>query len=244
MRRWRALGLDAAERRREKRAVIEGPHLVGACMDAGHALSALVLSESGARRRELAALAKRAGLEPVVLADSVFSLISDTESPVGILAEIPIPERVQAVRTGTVFLEGVQDAGNAGAILRSAAAFGLGRAVLGRGCAEPWSPKVLRAAMGAHFALRIESDVDLEHALASFKAPVACTVPRGGTPLADARLAKDMGWLLGAEGQGVSPALVEKASLKVTIPMAAGTESLNVAAAAAICFYAVSTSAA
>lgn len=244
MRRWRALALDAGERRREQRAVIEGTHLIAACLDAGHALSALVLSETGARRKEIGALVKRVGLEPVVLADHVFSLVADTESPSGILAEIPIPERAQPGGGGTVFLEAVQDAGNVGAILRSAAAFGLGRAVLGRGCADAWSPKVLRAAMGAHFQMRIEADADLAGVLEAFKGTLACTVPRGGIALSRAKLERQMGWLFGAEGQGLSAGLIGKAALKVTIPMAAGTESLNVAAAAAICFYAVSTFAA
>lgn len=220
--------------------MIEGAHLVAACLDAGHALSALVLSESGARKKEMATLAKRAGLEPVLLSDSVFPLVADTESPAGILAEIPIPERAQPGGSDTVFLEAVQDAGNVGAILRSAAAFGLGRAVLGRGCADAWSPKVLRAAMGAHFLMRIEADADLAAELESFRGTVACTVPRGGLALAQAKLHRPMGWLFGAEGQGISEGLIAKAALKVTIPMAAGTESLNVAAAAAICFYAAS----
>ena len=136
-----------------------------------------------------------------------------------------------------MLLDGIQDAGNVGAILRSAAAFGLRHVVLGRGCADPWSPKALRAAMGAHFALQIAAAADLVAALQRFGGRAACTVPRGGTPLAQADLGGRMAWLFGAEGQGVSEGLARHAALRITIPMARGTESLNVAAAAAICFY-------
>jgi RNA methyltransferase, TrmH family len=238
VRRWRALALEAGERRREGRVIVEGPHLVAACLDAGHAVDALVLSESGMRKRELALLVKRAALDPVVLADPVFALVADAESPAGIFAEIRRPAVTAASARGAVFLDGVQDAGNVGAILRSAAAFGLGCAVLSRGCADAWSPKVLRAAMGAHFLLRIEPDADLEEVISSYKGMVACTVPRGGVPLDTADLTRDMGWLFGSEGQGLTAELLEKIGLKVSIPMAEGAESLNVAAAAAICFYA------
>jgi TrmH family RNA methyltransferase len=109
--------------------------------------------------------------------------------------------------------------------------------VLGRGCADAWSPKVLRAAMGAHFAMRIADSVDLAAEMARFGGAVLCTVPRGGKPLAEADLSGRLAWLFGAEGQGVSAALAARASLKISIPMKSGTESLNVAATAAICFY-------
>jgi TrmH family RNA methyltransferase len=185
------------------------------------------------------ALAQRCGKSPTVLADAVFRSIADTESPAGIAAEIalPAPGIDLASSPGCVLLEAIQDAGNVGAILRSAAAFGVRDAVLGRGCADAWSPKVLRAAMGAHFAMRIADSADLAAEMARFGGTVLCTVPRGGKPLAQADLSGRLAWLFGAEGQGVSDALAARASLRVSIPMQGGTESLNVAATAAICFY-------
>jgi TrmH family RNA methyltransferase len=109
--------------------------------------------------------------------------------------------------------------------------------VLGAGCADAWSPKVLRAGMGAHFSMEIAEHADLGAAIANFGGKVACTVPRGGTALADAQLTGRIGWLFGAEGQGVSTDLIARADMKITIPMSSNAESLNVAAAAAICFY-------
>jgi TrmH family RNA methyltransferase len=143
-----------------------------------------------------------------------------------------------------VFLEGIQDAGNVGAILRSAAAFRIKDAVLGRGCADAWSPKVLRAGMGAHFSMHIGESADLAAEIARFGGKTACTVPRGGKLLAEADLSGRIGWIFGAEGQGVSEALAGRADLRVAIPMPGGMESLNVAAAAAICFYELSRRAA
>ncbi len=239
VRRWRILTRDAAERRKEKCALIEGAHLVAACLDSRTPVRALILSKSGAQRSELASLAQRSGKQPVELADSLFRLIADTETPSGIAAEIILPSEKIELKSAIscVFLDAIQDAGNVGTILRSAAAFGIRHAVLGRGCADAWSPKVLRAGMGAHFSMTIQEQADLGATIENFGGNVACTVPRGGVPLADADLSGRIGWLFGAEGQGVSDALFARASLKVTIPMRGNAESLNVAAAAAICFY-------
>jgi RNA methyltransferase, TrmH family len=237
VRRWRDLARNGRTRRKERRALIEGEHLVSAFLDAGGKVGTLILGKSDAAKFEN--LARRAGGAPVVVADSVFRAIADTETPAGIAAEIALPASIADLKSARscVFLEGIQDAGNVGAILRSAAAFGIRHAVLGPGCADAWSPKVLRAGMGVHFALAILENADLGAAMEEFGGKVACTVPRGGVPLAGADLSGRIGWLLGAEGQGVSAALAARTSLKVTIPMLGPTESLNVAAAAAICFY-------
>jgi len=110
--------------------------------------------------------------------------------------------------------------------------------VLDRGCADAWSPKVLRAGMGGHFRLNLRISGDLGAEIERFKGICVCTVPRGGVPLRQADLGGRLGWIFGAEGQGVSPALQERAALRITIPTAPGTESINVAAAAAVCLYA------
>ena len=241
VKRWRALGQDARERRKLGRALIEGEHLVTACLQAGWKLEMLILSKSSFGRFEM--LAKQADAT-TVLADAVFRAFSDTEAPSGIAAEIAVPAAKGDLRhaKSCVFLEGIQDAGNVGAILRSAAAFGIRHAVLGPGCADAWSPKVLRAGMGAHFTMAIEEHADLADALAQFGGKAVCTVVRGGTPLHDADLSGRLGWIFGSEGQGVSPELASVAALRVTIPMTGDAESLNVAAAAAVCFYEASRS--
>jgi TrmH family RNA methyltransferase len=136
-----------------------------------------------------------------------------------------------------VFLEGIQDPSNVGAILRSAAAFGAGEVVLDRACADPWSPRALRAAMGGHFKLAVRQVGELEEAIAGFSGKLLCTVPTTGISIGKADLDGRLGWLFGAEGKGVSEKLARRAAVKVTITMAPGNESLNVAAAAAICLH-------
>lgn len=230
VKRWRKLAADARYRRAEKRALIEGPHLLAAALERGIKPIAVLATEEAAARAEIAALL---GPKPVLLAKGVFGTIVDADTPQGIAAEIEIPS---GRRDGsTVFLEGVQDPANVGAILRSAAAFGIGRVVLDRACADPWSPKALRAGMGGHFALRLSETRDLPKEIEAFRGTIACAVPRGGTALHGAALNGALGWVFGGEGAGVSSQVASLAGLRITIPMAAGTESLNVAAAAAIC---------
>jgi TrmH family RNA methyltransferase len=233
---WVKLAADARYRKKERRALIEGPHLVAALLERGLKPLRILVREDSQEIPEIRLLAKRAGLKPVELARSLFNSISDTETPQGVAAEIEIPEAHPA-KGDCVFLEGIQDAGNVGAIIRSAAAFGIGAVVLDQDCADAWSPKVLRGGAGAHFSVQIDQTSDLAAMLDGFGGKLVATVPRGGTDLAEADLCGTLGWLLGSEGRGVSAALQAKAAMKVSIPTAAGTESLNVAAAAAVCFY-------
>jgi TrmH family RNA methyltransferase len=236
VRRWAKLARDPSLRRKERRAIIEGPHLLAAMLEQGLKPICVFATASGLERNE--ALVLKAKVEPVALSEGVFRAIADAESPPGIAAEIEIPDIETKSDAQYVFLEGVQDPSNVGAILRTAAAFGVGEVVLDRGCADIWSPKVLRAGMGGHFLLNLRISADLGTELVRFKGTPVCTVPRGGVPLRQADLAGRLGWIFGAEGQGVSPALQERAALRITIPTAPGTESINVAAAAAICLYA------
>ncbi|HET7364637.1 MAG TPA: RNA methyltransferase [Burkholderiales bacterium] len=235
VKRWAKLARDARLRRAERRAIIEGPHLLAAALDARLAPVELLATEAALADAEIAALARRSRLHPVVLSPGAFAAIADARTPPGIAAEIALPE---LRRDGpSVFLEGVQDAGNVGAIIRSAAAFGVGEVLLDRHCADPWSPKVLRAGQGGHFALGIRQTDDFAAALAGFRGRLICTVARGGRSLRDVELGGRLGWAFGGEGAGLSSATLAGASEKVTIPLAAGAESLNVAATAAICLY-------
>lgn len=235
VKRWAKLAGDARLRREEGRALIEGPHLVAEALRARIEPLTLIVSELGLEHAEIRSLI--AGRHPVVLADRLFAAVVDADSPPGIAAEIAIPQLQGDTGKPAVFLEGIQDPSNVGAIVRSAAAFGAGEVVLERGCADPWSPKALRAGMGGHFRLALRQVPGLDKALQAFGGTTVCAVPQGGIPLRSANLTGRLGWIFGAEGRGVSPAIARRASLAVTIPMTPGSESLNVAAAAAICLY-------
>jgi TrmH family RNA methyltransferase len=225
---WTKLASDGRYRRSKGRALIEGPHLVQAARQAGVEIHALLVSEKAQPENGA-----------IILSERIFASIVDADTPQGIAAEISVPQG--KVAGDTVFLEGVQDPGNVGAIIRSAAAFGVKSVVLDSACADPWSPKALRAGMGGHFALQVKTVSSLDAELERFAGRILCTVPRGGVVLAEADLSGKVGWLFGAEGRGVSPEAIRHTDLKVTIPMIGGTESLNVAAAAAICLYARSS---
>lgn len=244
VRRWHRLVRDARLRREEGRAWLEGPHLVAEYLSRVGAPLAIIVDASRQAVPEIAALiAAGAGAgQACVLASTVFGHVADTRSPSGIAAEIAVPVtvrpgRADADRDQRIFVEGVQDPGNLGTLLRSAAAFSVREAVLGPGCADPWSPRVLRAAMGAHFALGLRETADLAQALDAFRGIRICTVPTGGTPLHSLALSGSIAWIFGGEGQGTSEALRNLADQTATIPMTGGSESINVAVAASICLY-------
>ena len=233
------LSLEPRERRKLSLALIEGIHLVETFLGRDLVPVSLIVSEAAAGRSEIRRLTESSDTELVVLADGVFNRISTAEAPVGIAAEIPIVDANidLAASPGCVFLEGIQDAGNIGTILRSAAAFGVPHVILGRGCADPWSPKALRAGMGGHFFLGIVVSADLATDIRMFGSHVICTAANGGQPVDSIDLSGRIGWVFGSEGGGVSEALAALASHKATIAMPGGSDSLNVAASAAICLY-------
>ena len=139
VRRWRDLARDAGERRKQRRAIIEGENLIAAFLDSGREVESLMLSKSASNRPEFLVLAMQSGTTPSVLSDPLFRSIVDVETPAGIAAEIEIPPATGELRSADscVLLDAIQDAGNVGTILRSAAAFGIRHAVLGKGCADP-----------------------------------------------------------------------------------------------------------
>jgi len=229
---WAKLASDARYRRSEGRTLLEGPHLVAAWRQIRMKALAIIVTEQALERKEISDLA---GMTPVIVSEGVFGAIVEADNPPGIAAEIEIPKAKGKEGSDVVFLEGVQDPSNVGAIIRSAAAFGIGEVVLDQACADPWSPRALRAGMGGHFSLAVRQVARLE--FAGFDGSLLCTVVREGVPLREATLKGRLGWIFGGEGRGVSPKVEKQVKTKITIPLGAGTESLNVAAAAAICFY-------
>jgi len=167
--------------------------------------------------------------------------ISGLESPagVGFVWDLPKVTTLDAGQAAVV-LDCLQDAGNVGSILRSAAAFGFGQVLALKGTAALWSSKVLRAGMGAHFALRLIEGLSVAD-LAALDVPLLVTSSHQGDLLHQAELPWPCAWVLGHEGQGVSAALEAIAAQSVRIAQPGGEESLNVAAAAAICLHASAT---
>lgn len=239
VRAWRKLQTDARARRSERRTLIEGIHLVRTYLERVGAPRELIVTPESRANAEIAAIIDRVARSPIVVSNPVFAAFADTETPVGLAAEIDLPAEHADLSASVhcVLVEGVQDAGNLGALLRSAAAFGVDSVLVGPGSADPWSPKVLRSAMGGHFFLRIAHTKDLAREVSGFTGLKLCTVPRGGEVLARLDLTGPVAWIFGSEGGGVSAPLAATADVLARISMTGGTESLNVATAAAICFY-------
>lgn len=235
----RLLAKDGREQQRQGRTVLDGLHLVGEYRARVGLPELLVVSTGGAAHPDVQALlAAHDGVEVLSLRDALFGEISGVASPVGILAQILIPPAATQPPTAScVLLEGIQDAGNVGAILRTAAAAGVRDVVLGPGCAGVWTPRVLRAAQGAHFGLALRDAEDLATMVRNFAGLSVATLAAGGTSLYALDLAGPVAWIFGNEGAGVSAMLAAAAKARATIPMASGSESLNVAAAAAVCLF-------
>ncbi len=232
----RRLAQDTTAYRKQGRVWLEGDHLCRAALARGLRASVAVFSESfwPSARVEYV----QDAIKTIVLADALFADISGLESParMGFILDLPAPAALRA-DAATVVLDRVQDAGNVGSILRSASAFGFRQVVAIKGSAALWSPKVLRAGMGAHFALNLIEGVGLEDAQA-LQVPLVVTSSHAGDYLHLAALPWPCAWVMGHEGQGVSAALEERAALRIRIAQPGGEESLNVAAAAAICLHA------
>jgi TrmH family RNA methyltransferase len=232
----RRLAQDSTAYRKQGRVWLEGDHLCRAALERGQQPVVMVFSESFWPLAQVE-WAQEA-IKTIVLADALFADISGLESParMGFILDLP-PARALQPAAAAVVLDRVQDAGNVGSILRSASAFGFRQVVAVKGSAALWSPKVLRAGMGAHFALDLIEGV--EHAaLHALQVPLLVTSSHSGEWLHRAALPWPCAWVMGHEGQGVSPALEERSALRIRIAQPGGEESLNVAAAAAICLHA------
>ncbi len=249
VKRLHALANSARERRKLGETLLDGAHLLDAALQQQWPLKAIVVSDSGCAQLEIEDLLARCAhdIPRYQLPDALFAHISPVDSPSGVIAIIDLPPEPDPARLADgaalsahslVVLDGVQDPGNLGTILRTAAAAGVRDVLLTPGCAGAWSPRALRAGMGAHFGLRIRERVDAVDVLGAFRGAILATaLGEGARSLYELDLDAPVAWLFGAEGQGVSSALLACASQRVIIPMAGDVESLNVAAAVAVCLF-------
>ncbi|WP_399677678.1 TrmH family RNA methyltransferase [Xenophilus sp.] len=232
----RRLLRDPGAYRRTGRVWVEGDHLCRAALQRGVRPAAALFAAScwAAQQGQWAGVAART----MVVDDALWPALSTLESPapMGFVIDLP-PAPLPQAGAATVVLDRVQDAGNVGSILRSAAAFGFGQVLALKGTAALWSPKVLRAGMGAHFGLRLVEGASAAD-VAALGVPAVATSSHQGQWLHAARLPHPCAWLMGHEGQGVGDELQALAAAHIRIAQPGGEESLNVAAAAAICLHA------
>lgn len=220
-------------------AWLEGEHLCMAALDAGWQPDVAVFAASYWERQEALAqqLAARSA-RVLVLADALMQRVSTLPSPAPLACVLALPALAAIdLHAPSVVLDRVQDAGNVGSILRSAAAFGFTQVLALAGSAQLWSPKVLRAGMGAHFSLQLHEGLAPD-ALAPLAVPLLAASAHEGQWLHRARLPWPCAWVIGNEGRGISAPVAARAAQHVRIVQPGGQESLNAAAAAAICLHA------
>jgi len=232
---------SSRERRKSGKCVLEGEHVVATYVQRYGPPESLIVTEAALARPVVRDLAERHAERTIIVPESLLVGAASLPASVGLLGIVATPRSASPAHADfSLLIDDVQDPGNVGSMLRSAAAAGVAQVLLSKHCAFAWSPKVLRAGQGAHFLVAIHEDVDLTAWAAEHRAAggeVVATVAVGGTSLFAAPLAGSIALAIGNEGSGLSPGLAAQATRRVTIPMPGGIESLNVAAAAAVCLF-------
>ena len=234
--RLRRLAADPGAYRRLGEVALEGDHLCAAYLERGGVVPLALVAEPTWDEPALRALALRAA-EVAVVAPALLGAASALDSPPKIVFVVPWPGAgVVQPTSASLVLDRLQDAGNVGTLLRSAAAFGFAQVLALKGSAALWSPRVLRAGMGAHFSLNlVEGATDAD--LAALAVPLLATSSHAERAIDATRLPWPCAFAFGNEGQGLAEAVRARCSAELRIPQPGGGESLNVAAAAAVCLY-------
>jgi TrmH family RNA methyltransferase len=231
---------SARQRGKANQTLLDGAHLLAACLDAEIVPLHILLNAQALQDDEISGLLERMTEVPVTqLDEKLFAELSELKTHTGILTLIALPQPSAAISDSrfALLLEDIQDPGNLGSILRSAAAAGCDAVFLSQGCADAWSPKVLRAAMGGHFALHIYEQQDLPNVAKNIPGTLLATSLQAKHSLYDCDLTGKAALMIGNEGAGLSDELLNLATQKISIPMSGKVESLNVAAATAICLF-------
>jgi TrmH family RNA methyltransferase len=231
---------SSRERKKSGLSVLDGIHLVQAYQAGIGAPEQIWVSATGITKNEIKQiLEKNNSSQVLLLSDRLFDQISPVATPTGIVAVVKTPRSrpAPADMPACVLLEGIQDPGNVGSILRTAAAAGVRHVLLSETSVHAWSPRVLRAGMGAHFMLEIHEQADLIAAATAFNGRVVATSRGAPRLLYGCDLTGKVAMLFGNEGGGLSQSLRAVAHDEVSIPMPRGSESLNVAAAVAVVLF-------
>lgn len=236
----KALATSTHQRRKAGQSLLDGVHLAQAYVGALGQPVSCVVSERHYDHAEVAPLLSQIDSQRVVvLADALFVQVSGVANGIDLMLVIETPpgHLPARIEEDCIILDGLQDAGNVGSILRSAAAAGIRHAFLGTGCAFAWSIKTLRAGMGANFHLNIVEHCTIDMLAPRLAVPLLATSSHADAAVFDTDLRQPVAWIVGNEGAGVSAAWMERVARTVGIPQPGGLESLNVGAATAICLF-------
>lgn len=229
-----SLAEEAKARREAGLTLLDGWHLIEAALQAGHRPNKLIVAEGQAWPAEAQELLR--DIPRLIVSGAMMRALSPVKTPTGLMATIGIPQPAAQAVKFAILLEGIQDPGNLGALLRTAAAAGVEAAYLSTGCADAWSPKALRGGQGAHFQLAIHERAALPEVARAFSGDVYAALLGASTSLYGLDLRQNAAFAFGNEGAGLSADL-RAACQPFSVPMPGRVESLNVAAAAAICLF-------
>jgi TrmH family RNA methyltransferase len=231
---------NGSERRRAGLSMLDGAHLLAAFLDSGALPEEIAVNRAGLADPEIARLLERScAARTTLLSDALFESLSTVDSPTGVIAcvKTPVGAKVPVDASLVLFLENIQDPGNVGTLLRSAAAAGAGHVLLSATSAFAWSPKVLRAGMGAHFAVNIVEGANAEEFLARYRGATVALAGEARASLYDLDLRPPTAFFVGNEGSGLSEGVRRAASVRARIPMPGRVESLNAGSAGSICLF-------
>lgn len=238
------LGISARQRKTSGQTLLDGVHLIQSYYAALGPPISLIVSESGYDSTEICTLLReieaKQPIKTTLLNDALFQQVSPVKTPTGIMALIAIPNTKKHNHTNNTFsimLEAIQDPGNLGSIIRTSAAAGVNDIYLSNDCTDAWSPKTLRAAMGSHFLLCIHEHSNLIAVAQQRQGKIITTSLQAKESLYQTKLTGPVTFIFGNEGTGLSEELSDVISEQITIPMPGKTESLNVAAAVAVCLF-------
>ncbi len=240
-----------AFRQRERAFLAEGPQAVAEAFHCGAQVTDLFVTvPARTRHGDLVAAIATAGIPVHVVSGEVMDELAQTVTPQGLLAvcgfvDVPLAEVARAKPALVALLANVRDPGNAGTVLRTADAAGAHAVVFADASVDPYNGKCVRASAGSLFHLPVVAGTRLEEAVVSLREAglrIVAADGRAGRSLDDpevqARLAGPTAWMFGNEAWGLPPELVALADEPVAVPIYGRAESLNLAAAAAVCLYA------
>lgn len=236
-----ALLTGSRQRKKLGKTVIEGTHLLESYLNASFTPDTVIVSESGLQNDEINALLGRLNqVKTLTVSDNLYKEIRRLGESLPIMAMIDMPhlDFNQPITGDCLIINGVQDNGNLGTLLRTASAVGVKTVICTTGSASAWSPKTLRAGMGANFSLDIFENINVDEILAKVKVPMFATSSHTDKVIYQTDLRQPLALIMGHEGQGVDERLLSQ-SAPIALPQPNGQESLNVAIAGALCLYEV-----
>lgn len=224
-------------RKKSAQTVLEGVHLIDAYLTAGQMPATLIVSDAYLEHHEVQAILGRLTITPLVIADKLYKQIRTLGDGVAMMAIINVPsDTATRIDGDCLILNDVQDAGNIGTLLRSASSVGIRTVISTPNTASLWSPKCLRAGMGAQFSLTMHEHWSIDEILNTVKTPLYATSSHADKIIYDHDLSQPVAWVMGHEGQGVDERFLQLAT-PISLPQPGGQESLNVGVAGSVCFY-------